>query len=423
MTIIFILNNVKILNIFMDDFMKKLLIFFILFISFLNANILQNAIDNAPKNSTLKLPNGIYYGNIKINKPISIIAKGNNVIIQGEGKNSVIEINSSNVVLDNLIIQGSGDRLDNRDAGIKISNSTSSKINNCKIKDSLYGIDMGMVTNSIIENNYITSKDLEISLRGNALKLYYSSDNIIRNNEIYNSKDVIFQYSHNNLITQNHIEKSRFGLHFLKSNNNSIDNNHFIFNSVALIFGGAKNTEVKNNMIKSSIGKAGIGVLIKGVSNFIFKDNTVTFNSKAFYIDAKHNETSIKRFITNNTISYNMEAFHFHGAIKQNLIKNNSIIGNIDDVVKGVRGNNTSKNIVEENFWDNYSGFDRNNDNIGDTTYKILQYADRIWHYNNKIKFFYATPIISILNFILSLAPFVEPVLLLEDTKPLVSLK
>ncbi len=403
--------------------MKKLFILLTFFISSLYANILQEAINNAPINSILKLPNGIYYGNIKINKPLTIIAKEKNVIIQGENKDSVIEITSSNVILKNLTIQGSGNRIDARDAGIKISNSNNSKIQNCTIKDSLYGIDMGMVTNSIIENNYITSKDVEISLRGNALKLYYSNDNIIRNNEIYNSKDIIFSYSHNNLITQNHIEKLRFGLHFLKSNKNTIDNNHFAFNSVGLIFGGAKDTVVKNNMIKSSIGKAGIGVLIKGVSNFVFKNNTVTFNNKAFYIDAKHNETTIKRFITNNEISYNMEALHFHGAIKQNLIKKNKILGNIDDVVKSVRGNSTSKNIVEENYWDHYSGFDRNNDNIGDTTYRIVQYADRLWHYNNKVKFFYATPIISILNFILSLAPFIEPVVLLEDTKPIVQIK
>ena len=402
--------------------MQKLFILFTFLITISNANILQKAIDKAPINSILKLPNGIYHGNIKINKPITLIAKGNNVIIQGEGKNTVVEINSSNVIIDNLIIQGSGKRLDNRDSAIKISNSKNSKIRNCTIKDSLYGIDMGMVTDTIIENNYITSKDFEIELRGNALKLYYSNNNTIRNNKIYNTKDVLFSYSNNNLITQNHIEKARFALHFLKSNNNIIDNNHFTFNSVGLLFGGAKNTKVLNNMIKSSIGKAGIGVLIKGVSNFIFKNNTVTFNNKAFYIDAKHNETSIKRFITDNEISYNMEALHFHGAIKQNLIKNNKIFGNIDDVVKSVRGNSTSKNIVEGNYWDHYAGFDRDNDNIGDTSHKILQYADRLWHHNNKIKFFYATPIISILNFVLSLAPFVEPVLLLEDTKPLISL-
>ncbi len=403
--------------------MKKIFLILTLFLSILNANIVQEAINKASANSTLKLPNGIYYGNIKINKPLTIIGKGNEVIIQGENKNTVIEINSSNVVLKNLIIKGSGTRLENRDAAIKISNSKNSIIDSCTIEDSLYGIDTGMLSNSKIINNKISSKNTDISLRGDAIKLYYGTNNLIQNNEIYNSRDITFAYSDNNTFTQNHIEKSRLALHIQNSHDNRIEDNHFQFNSVGLIFEGAKDTEVANNIIKSGLGTVSIGVMIKGVSNFVFKDNIVTYNSKAFYIDAKHNEETIKRFITNNQIKYNMEAFHFHGAIKYNLIKNNTIIGNIDDVVKSVRGNRTSKNIVEENYWDHYSGFDRNNDNIGDTTYKIFQYADRLWHYNNKIKFFYATPTISILNFILNLAPFVEPVLLLEDTKPRVELK
>ena len=87
-----------------------------------------------------------------------------------------------------------------------------------------------------------------------------------------------------------------------------------------------------------------------------------------------------------------------------------------------VKGNRTSQNIVEENYWDRYSGFDRNNDNIGDNSYKIFQYADQLWHYNHKVKFFYAAPVMSMLNFILNLAPFIEPVLLLEDKKPIVKL-
>lgn len=403
--------------------MKALLTLLITTISLLHANILQDAINKAPMYSTIKLSSGIYKGNITINKPLSIIAKDKDVIIQGENKDTVIQINASNVTLKNLIIKGSGERLENKDAAIKISNAKNITIDSCTIKDSLYGIDMGMVTNSKIINNQISSKDVDISFRGDALKLYYSHDNLIGNNYVFNSRDITTSYSNNNLFTQNHIEKSRFALFIDHSHQNTIDENHFSFNSVGVMFTGAKDTKVTRNIIKSGLGKAAIGVLIKGVSNFEFKNNIVSYNSKAFYIDAKHNEEEIKRFITNNEISYNMEAFHFHGAIKHNLIKNNSIVGNIDDVVKSVRGNRTSKNIVENNFWDHYSGFDIDNNNIGDTPHKIFQYADRIWHYNNKIKFFYATPIISILNFILNLAPFIEPVLLLEDTKPKVALK
>ncbi len=140
--------------------MKRLLILLIFTISALNANLLQDAIDKASENSVLKLPNGVYKGNIKINKSISIIAKGKNVVIQGENKDTVIEINASNVTLKNLIIRGSGKRLENRDAAIKISNSKNSIIDSCTIEDSLYGIDTGMLTDSKIINNTISSKKI-----------------------------------------------------------------------------------------------------------------------------------------------------------------------------------------------------------------------------------------------------------------------
>ncbi|QKF82952.1 nitrous oxide reductase family maturation protein NosD [Halarcobacter ebronensis] len=403
--------------------MKTLFLLIIFSFCFAKANLLQESINKASAYSTLKLQDGVYQGNIKINKPISIVAKGKNVVILGDNKNSVIEINSSNVNLKGLIIKGSGNRLDNRDSAIKISNSQNSIIDSCTIKDSLYGIDAGILTNSKIINNKISSKNLDLSLRGDAIKLYYSNNNLISNNEIYNSRDITFLYSNSNTFTKNHIENSRFSLYLERSNENIIENNHFFMNYVGLIFEGAKDTQIKANIIKNNLKQNSIGVMIKGVSNFLFEDNIVTFNTKAFYIDSKHNEDTIKRYFNSNEISYNIEAFHFHGAIKQNQIKENTIFGNIDDVVKTVRGNKTSNNIVEQNYWDNYSGFDSNKDSIGDTPYKIFQYADRLWHYNNKVKFFYATPIISILDFILNLAPFVEPVLLLEDTKPKVSLK
>lgn len=402
--------------------MIKNFLFILLFFSFVEANSLQKAINNSQSGSIIKLSSGIYTGNLVINKPITIIGIDKNVIIQGLNKDTIITINSSNVILKNLTIKSSGKRLENLDAAIRVNKAENIEINSCRIIDSLFGIDFNMVNNSKIINNYIESKDLPISLKGDALMLYYSNNNLIENNELYKTRDVRFSYSNKNIYAKNYTQDSRVALHLLKSSDNTIDENHFKFNSVGMIFAGAKNTEVKNNTIQSGKGAAGIGVLVKGVSDFKFHNNIVSFNSKAFYIDAKHNEQNIKRFIQNNEISYNKEAFHFHGAIKQNMITKNVIVGNLDDVVKSVRGNQTSSNIVQNNYWDQYAGFDTDRDNIGDSSYKVLQYADRLWHYNNKIKFFYAAPVISILNFVLSVAPFIEPVIILEDKKPVVDL-
>ena len=368
--------------------MHKLFIILFLFCINLNANLLQDAINNASSGSIIKLPSGIYNGSITINKPLTLIGKSPHVIIDGLNKDTVIKITSSNVILENLTIINSGNRIDKLDAGIKIEKSSNFRIENCILKDVLYGIEMVMTNNSIIKNNKISSKEQDISLRGDALKLYYSNNNIIENNKFFLSKDTTLAYSNNNTFKENTFLNNRFALHIQNSSNTNIIKNTLTSNSVGMIFAGIKNTLVKKNHIISSNGKAGIAVLVKGVSDFKVKDNTLKYNSKAFYIDAKHNEVGIKRFITNNTITHNNEAFHFHGAIKQNLIQDNKIIGNIEDVVKSVRGNTTSNNIIKNNYWNRYAGFDKNKDNIGDRPHKMYLFANRLWSYNNKVKFF-----------------------------------
>ena len=98
-------------------------------------------------------------------------------------------------------------------------------------------------------------------------------------------------------------------------------------------------------------------------------------------------------------------------------------MGNIEDIVNDSRGSKTDENEIAGNYWDNYAGFDRNGDNIGDTPHQVYQYADQLWVYNPDVKFFYGSPVMSLLNFLAKLAPFTKPLFLLEDDKPKVRIK
>jgi len=400
--------------------MIKILPLYFTFICSLYANILQETIDKTPAGSTLKLSSGTYSGKLIINKPITIMGKEDGVIIKGNGVGKVIAINSSNVVLKNLVITGSGNRMDKLDAAITMNSVKNCEITHCKILDSLYGIDMNMVEDSIISNNYITSKKNEIGLRGDALKIWYSNNNMIKNNTIESSRDVTLTYASHNTIEGNTFLHNRLALHLSKSHQNMIKNNTFKYNSVGILLMGGNDIKVIDNLIQSSKGAAGIAVVADKVSNFLFENNSVKYNAKALYIDAKRVETNYQRFIKNNKLLYNGEALHFHSSIKNNIITHNIIKGNMDDVIKDKRASYTANNIIEYNYWDRYAGFDTNDDNIGDTTHKNFQYADQLWHYNHKVKFFYGSPIMSLINFLSKVAPFIEPIMLLEDTKPLV---
>ncbi|WP_072681532.1 nitrous oxide reductase family maturation protein NosD [Arcobacter sp. LA11] len=397
---------------------KLLTVLSLLFFNFLHANLLQDTIDKAPEGSILKLPKGVYKGSIVINKPLSIIGKEDGVIIDGEGTGTVVEIKSPFVTIKNLTITGSGDRHENIDAGIKISDSKQSEISNCIIKDSLFGIDVAMTNNSIISNNYITSKDLDLGLRGDGLRLWYSNDNIVKKNKVIKSRDMVIWYSHGNEISENFGEYNRYSLHFMYAGKNFVRDNTYQYNSVGIFFMYSKDTIATGNTVKSSLGATGMGIGLKDVSNFTLKNNTVIYNAQGIYIDRSPFEPDTKNWVEDNQVLYNSEAIHFHSLSENNVIKGNTILGNIEDIVNDSRGAKTDENEIEGNYWDNYEGFDKNADNIGDTPHKVYQYADQLWMYNKDVKFFYGSPVISLLNFLAKLAPFSEPVFLMQDAKP-----
>ena len=400
--------------------MFKLLLLLLSIGTILSASILQDAIDNAPAGSILKLHAGVYKGNIVITKPITIIGKEGGVIIDAENFGTVITVKSSYVTLKNLHIINSGDRHEKVDGAVSFDKGQQCEISNCVIENCLFGIDFKQMNNSIVKNNKISSKDLELGLRGDGLRLWYSNDNVIKGNSLTKSRDMVIWYSHGNEISENSAEYCRYSLHFMYAGRNVVKNNHYQFNSVGIFFMYSKDTIATGNTIKSSLGATGMGIGLKDVSNFILKNNTIIYCAQGIYIDRSPLEPDTHNWIENNKILYNAEAMHFHSMSENNIIKKNIIMGNIEDVVNDSRAGKTNYNVISGNYWDNYEGFDSNGDNIGDTPHTVYQYADQLWVYNPDVKFFYGSPIISMLNFLAKLAPFTKPLLLLVDPKPIV---
>jgi nitrous oxidase accessory protein len=390
----------------------------LMLLSVLQGNVLQKAIDSAPEGSILKLPAGIYSGKIVIDKPLTIVGKEDGVVIDGGGNGTVVEIKSSYVTLKNVKVIGSGALHHQLDAGIKIEKAKQCEVSNVIIDDCLFGIDMQMTHNSIIQNNIIYSKKFDLGLRGDGLRLWYSNDNIIKKNSLIKSRDMVVWYSHGNIIEENYGKYNRYSLHFMYAGKNYVRNNLYEFNSVGIFFMYSQDTIARNNIVKSSLGATGMGIGFKEISNFTVEDNTVLYCARGLYVDRSPFQPGTNNFVNRNKILYNSEAIHFHSISQDNIFKDNIIQGNIEDIVNDSRGSHTSKNVFEKNYWDNYEGFDRDKDGVGDTPHTVYQYADKLWIYNPSVKFFYGSPIISLLNFLAKLAPFSEPLFLLEDPKP-----
>ena len=383
------------------------------------ANVLQDVIDKAAAGSKIELPKGVFKGAIVIDKPLMIVGEGNSTIIDGEGKGTVVKIRSSNVTLKNVAIVNSGSEHEKVDAGISVKDSNFVTIEHCTIKNSLFGIDLQNVRNSKIVQNYIQSKPFSLGLRGDGIRLWYSNDNVLRGNHLYKSRDFVVWYSHGNLIEKNIGEYGRYSLHFMYAGKNIVRNNLYKYNSVGIFFMYSRDTIAKDNVIMSSIGTTGIGVGLKDCDNFLIKDNTILYCAKGMYIDRSPFSPSKKNRIVNNRIMYNSIGIHFHSLSVNNDIMGNIFKGNMENVYDDSGKIHSAQNHWERNYWDDYEGIDKDGDGIGDIPYSLYYYADKIWLLNPNVRFFYGSPVISLLNFLAKLAPFSEPVLLLRDPKPL----
>ena len=401
--------------------MKRSMILTILFLApygLLFGSVLQEAIDRAKPGSKLTLPAGVYKGNITIDKPLIIDGVNQKAVIQGDGNGTVVTILSSGVTLENLTIRHSGAEHERVDAGISMKKVTQCHVEHNRIVDCLFGIDMAEVTHSEINDNYIRSKPFTLGIRGDGVRLWYSNDNHLSHNHLYKSRDFVVWYSHGNLIEKNLGEYGRYSLHFMYTGRNEVRNNTYKHNSVGIFFMYSRDTIATGNIIENSMGTTGLGIGMKDASNFTLKDNTIIYCARGLFIDRSPYEPDTVNTIENNRIIYNSEGIHFHSLSLHNRFVGNIFKGNIENVVNDSYNTRVAENRFDRNYWDDYEGFDRNRDGIGDTPYNYYAYADKVWLLNPNVKFFYGSPVISILNFLAKLAPFSEPVLLMSDKHP-----
>jgi len=232
--------------------LKVLFCSFFLLLLNLHATLLQETINKAPAGSTIKLSSGTYSGNIIINKPLTLLGQGENSLIKGEGRGNVVTIQSSSVTLKNIKVIDSGDRLENLDSAIFIKDAKNVKIENIIIERVLFGIFMDGVSDSVVIKNTITSNAKSVGLRGDSIRLWFSHNNLIKNNLIKKSRDIAIMRSNNNTIETNQIEDSRYAIYTYHAKNSKIKNNTVKESAVGIFIQASLDTKVSNNTIKGA---------------------------------------------------------------------------------------------------------------------------------------------------------------------------
>ncbi len=378
---------------------------------------LQDLVEQTPKGGVLIPPAGIYAGPITIEKPITLDGR-NGVIIDANRKGSVVYLDTDGATLQNLRLTNSGYSHNDVDAGVLVRGNFNVVKDNT-IDECLFGIDLSQSENNIIRRNTISSKsDRDLGMQGDSVRLWYSFNNQVTDNIIRGSRDMVVWYSKDNTIARNDSSGGRYALHFMYSQGNLIEENRYTDNSVGIFLMYSDGAVIRNNYIAHSQGTTGMGIGLKETSDVKMVNNQILYNATGVYSDVSPYQPDTTNLMEDNLIAFNGIGMLFHTPWWGNIARNNTFKDNITQVVVDGNGGAT-KNVWEGNHWDDYEGFDQNDDGVGDTPYELYAYADRIWMDRPDARFFMGTPLLVTLDFLERLAPFSEPTLLLRDEEPL----
>ncbi|MCW8932269.1 MAG: nitrous oxide reductase family maturation protein NosD [Gammaproteobacteria bacterium] len=384
--------------------------------SYANFPPLQPLVDKVEKGSVLVIPPGTYSGPVIVSEAITLDGQGQ-VTIDSGGKGTVILLDTDGAVIKNLRLTNSGEHHNDLDSGVQVRGNFN-VIKNNVIDNCLFGIDLQQAENNIVKDNTISSKDDELGMRGDAIRLWYSFENKITHNTINNTRDMVVWYSKNNVIKNNVTRGGRYGLHFMYSQYNDVQNNEYYNNSVGIFLMYSDGVVIKNNTISHATGAAGVGIGFKETSDITVSDNKVLFSSVGLSIDVSPYQPDTKNHFTNNLIAFNGIGIRFLANWKDNIFKNNHFKANITQIIVS-GGKTANRNEWDGNYWDDYEGFDLNRDNVGDTPHDIYAYADRIWQDVPSAQFYKGSAMLELIDFLERLAPFSEPDLILRDKTPL----
>lgn len=379
---------------------------------------LQLFVELTPEGGTLRPPPGTYAGPVVLKRAITLDG-GGEVTIDGDGSGTVLTVRADGAVVRGVRLINSGDSFDRVDAGLLLE-ADDTVIEDNVIEQTLFGIHVKQANGNTIRRNRIRSKPVPLKLRGDGIRMWYSHDNVIEANRLESVRDVFITNSSDNRLAGNRILQSGVGTQLVFSPGNVLEANLYDTNQTGIVILYSSDVVVRGNRIMHSRDVSGSALALKDSSQVHLENNEVLHCAIGLVANAPLSPENIL-YLTGNRFAYNDIALYFYGEKGGHVIQDNRFEGNFIEVAV-TAPTSARANDWRNNHWDRYEGFDRDGDGVGDTPYELYLYSDRIWLDRPMTRFFRASPVMELLDFIERLAPFSDPPLILRDPQPRMTL-
>lgn len=364
---------------------------------------IAEAIEIASPNTIITVKAGRYYEHeIIINKPITIIGE-EGAIVDGEEEGSTLRVQSDDVTIKGLTIENVGFSHTEEFAAIQVQKSKRFTISDNSLSHVFFGILIQASKDGVINNNRIIGDSAAEFYAGNGVHAWKSEGLLISNNFIEKLRDGIYlEFVNNSKVFDNISQYNiRYGLHFMFSNDDDYERNVFSENGAGVAVMFSKKIGVKNNVFKNNWGTASFGLLLKEIYDADIEGNVFQENTVGIQV-----EGSSRIYYKRNNFKSNGWAVKISGGCFANEFTENNFLYNSFDLSYNAKMND---NIFENNYWSDYTGYDLDNDGIGDVSYRPVKLFSYIVNRTPETIIMLRSLFVDIINFSEKVSPVFTP--------------
>ncbi len=378
---------------------------------------LAGRLAGAPAGSAFCLEPGIHRGPLTLGAGITVWGPRDAVVLSS-GEGDTVTLAGPDAALLGITVRGSGQRFDRQEAAIHALAADRATIRGVRVEEALFGVIVEKSTGVEIADNEILGGHREqIGLRGDSIRVWETRDSRITGNRVIGARDIVIWYSSGNEVTGNEVIDGRYGTHFMYSHGNRVADNRYVGNVVGIFAMYSRDLEIAGNLLAASAGAAGIGLGLKESSRVQVTGNVFVRNTMGLYFDNSPFEPGSTNEIRGNAVRLCDVGVGFHSSTEDNRFFANSLRGNAVQVrVDG--GGDATGNQWRGNDFDDYAGYDLDDDGVGDIAYELRSFSDSLRAAHPQLDYLRGSPSLFLVDAASRLLPIRRPQAVLVDPVP-----
>lgn len=373
---------------------------------------IKSAVQSAANGDTILVSKGEFReSGIVIEKKLTIIGNPG-AYLKSDGNGDLFTVKTDSVNISGFILTDVPVSYTTEYAAVKLVNADYCNISGNMLFNNFFGIYLSRSAHCVISSNVIIGSGRDEASSGNAIHLWDSDYNVIEKNILSQHRDGIYlEFVNRCRIEANYSQSNiRYGLHFMYSDTNLYKNNIFNKNGAGVAVMYSRYVVMAGNIFINNKGSNSYGLLLKEIFDSEMFNNHILNNTYGIFAEGITRLT-----IEDNELKNNGWAMKILGSCVDNIITHNNFIANSFDVSTNTSSN---ANLFMENYWDKYTGYDLDGDNIGDVPYHPVKLFSFITSKVQESLVLINSMFVDIVNFGESISPVFTPKTLI-DAKPL----